>query len=51
VVKIVYGDFAAIISGDIEQDGELDILNSGMNVPAQILELGQHGSRTSSCMG
>ena len=42
------GDFAAIISGDIEQKGELEILNSGMNVSSQVLELGHHGSRTSS---
>jgi len=48
VVRIVYGDFAAIISGDSEQKGELEILDSGLDVSAQVLELGQHGSRTSS---
>ncbi len=48
VVRIVYGDFAAIISGDIEQAGELEILASGMDVSAQVLELGHHGSNTSS---
>ncbi len=48
VVRIVYGDFAAIISGDIEQKGELEILSSGIDVSAQVLELGHHGSRTSS---
>jgi competence protein ComEC len=48
VVRIVYGDFAAIISGDIEQAGELEILASGIDVSAQVLELGHHGSRTSS---
>ena len=48
VVRIVYGEFAAIISGDIEQKGELEILSSGIDVSAQVLELGHHGSRTSS---
>ena len=48
VVRIVYGDFAAIISGDIEQKGELEILSSGIDVSAQVLELGHHGSRSSS---
>ena len=40
VVRIVYGDFAAIISGDIEQEGELEILDSGLDVSAQVLGLG-----------
>jgi competence protein ComEC len=48
VVRVVYGDFAAIISGDIEKAGELEIVASGMDVSAQVLELGHHGSRTSS---
>ncbi|MFW6223151.1 MAG: ComEC/Rec2 family competence protein [Bacteroidota bacterium] len=48
VIRIVYGDFAAIISGDIERNGELEILASGIDVSAQVLELGHHGSRTSS---
>jgi len=48
VVRIVYGDFAAIISGDIERDSELEILASGIDVSAQVLELGHHGSSTSS---
>ncbi len=37
VVRIVYGEFAAIISGDIEREGELDILNSGVEVSAKVL--------------
>ena len=48
VARIVYGDFAVIISGDIEQNKELEILESGVDVSAQILELGHHGSSTSS---
>jgi len=48
VIRIVYGDFAAIISGDIEKNGEFEILNSNINVSAQVLELGHHGSKTSS---
>jgi len=47
VVRIVYGDFAAVISGDIEREGELEMLASGVDVSAQVLELGHHGSRTS----
>lgn len=48
MVRVVYGEFKSLITGDIERRGELDILDSGMEVNAQILELGHHGSRTSS---
>lgn len=48
VARVVYGDFAVIITGDIEQDKELEIINSEVNVAAQVLELGHHGSHTST---
>ncbi|MFP4284166.1 MAG: ComEC/Rec2 family competence protein [Desulfovermiculus sp.] len=47
-VRVVYQDFAAIISGDLEKAGELDIINAGFVLRSQVLELGHHGSRTST---
>ena len=48
VVRVSEGGCSAVITGDIETDGELGILRSGMEVDADVLELGHHGSRTST---
>lgn len=47
-VRVVYQDFAAVITGDLERASELDIIEAGLELNAQILELGHHGSRTST---
>lgn len=47
-LRITYGDFAAVITGDLEHQGELEVLDSGVEVGAHVLELGHHGSRTST---
>lgn len=48
VTKITYKDFSAIITGDAEKQAELDMIEEGHNLKANILRLGHHGSNTSS---
>lgn len=48
VNKIVYGEVSVICMGDAEAISEKEILNNGLNVQAQIIKLGHHGSNTSS---
>lgn len=48
VIRAVYGDVAFMFTGDAEIKTEKSILASGLPVQAQILQLGHHGSRTSS---
>ena len=48
VLRARYGEFAMILTGDIEHAGELDIVRSGQDVRANVLQLGHHGSRTST---
>ncbi|WP_231901933.1 MBL fold metallo-hydrolase [Halorhodospira halochloris] len=48
VVRIERGPCAAIITGDIETAGEREIIRGGLDLDADLLELGHHGSRTSS---
>lgn len=48
VNKIVYGEVSVICMGDAETISEREILNNGLNVQAQIIKLGHHGSNTSN---
>lgn len=48
VTKIVYGNVKTICMGDAEKLLEDEILKSGLNVEAQIIKVGHHGSNTSS---
>ncbi|WP_049751496.1 MBL fold metallo-hydrolase [Halorhodospira halophila] len=48
VIRLDYGACSAIITGDIEGSGERAILRAGVNVSADVLELGHHGSRSST---
>ncbi|SEN54821.1 Metal-dependent hydrolase, beta-lactamase superfamily II [Mesobacillus persicus] len=47
-LKITYGDVRFIFTGDASTDDELKMLQSGFNVEADILQLGHHGSSTST---
>jgi competence protein ComEC len=46
--RISYGDTAVILTGDLDTESELEILQTQQNLQAQILKLGHHGSRTST---
>ncbi len=48
VTKIDYMDNSFIIAGDAEESSELDMINNGMNLKADVLRIAHHGGRTSS---
>jgi competence protein ComEC len=48
VVKLTYGSISILFTGDIEQEAERFLLQSGRNLRATILKVPHHGSRTSS---
>lgn len=48
VVRIDYGPCSAMVTGDIEHQGEAEILRTDLDIDADLLELGHHGSSTSS---
>lgn len=47
-VRFTYGDIGFDIMGDMEHKAESALLKSGLEVRAQVMALGHHGSRTSS---
>lgn len=51
VGRLVFGDFAMMLTGDIEKEGEAFILSrksNKNNLKCQVLKVGHHGSKTSS---
>ena len=47
-VRVRFGDFAAVYTGDAEVEHELMMIDRHDEIRAQVLQLGHHGSRTSS---
>lgn len=48
VLKVSYGERAFLLMGDAEKLSEEEILKSGMDVKADIIKIGHHGSSSSS---
>ncbi len=48
VMKVVYKDIELLLTGDAEEAEEKELLASGVNIEADILKAGHHGSETSS---
>lgn len=48
LLKLRYGDFSAIFTGDLGTQEEKSIISAGMDVDSDILKLGHHGSKYSS---
>jgi beta-lactamase superfamily II metal-dependent hydrolase len=48
VLKMTYGSVSFMFIGDANADAESHIANSESNLPADILNVGHHGSATSS---
>lgn len=48
VNRLVYGDTAMLLTGDLEIEGEEELLASNQDISAQVLKAGHHGSATSS---
>jgi competence protein ComEC len=47
-VRITFGDFAAVYTGDAEAPHESEMISRGHELSAQVLQLGHHGSSTST---
>jgi competence protein ComEC len=48
VLRITYGSRSFLLTGDMERGIESKLLASGVNLHADVLKVGHHGSRTSS---
>jgi competence protein ComEC len=48
VLRVVFGDTAFLLAGDLEAAGERALLAGGRSIGAQVVKVPHHGSRTSS---
>ncbi len=48
VLRVDYGSTSFLLTGDMEADAERDLVNSGANLKADVLQVGHHGSSTST---
>ena len=48
VLRIEYGELAFLFTGDMEGEAELELVNSGVNLKADVIKVGHHGSYSSS---
>lgn len=48
VIKIVYGETSFLFTGDAEEYAEEEMIKSGLDLSADVLKVGHHGSRSSS---
>lgn len=51
VVRIDYGEISFLFTGDAEIESEYDMLETGLNLNADVLKAGHHGSDTSTSEG
>lgn len=47
-IKLTYGEHRFLLTGDAEHSAEERMINTGINLDADVLHLGHHGSRTST---
>ncbi len=48
VLRLSYGHFCALLTGDIEAEAEARLLRDGALAPCQVLKVAHHGSQTST---
>lgn len=48
VVKVTFKNKSFLFTGDAEKEAESDMINSGVNLSADVLKVGHHGSKTST---
>ena len=48
VLRLDYGSPSFLLTGDMEADAERDLVNTGANLKADVLQVGHHGSSTST---
>ena len=49
VAKVTHGENSFLFTGDAESDEEREIFGAGVDLDADVLKMGHHGSNTSSC--
>ncbi|MBE6777807.1 MAG: MBL fold metallo-hydrolase [Ruminococcaceae bacterium] len=49
VARVDYGKHRFLFTGDAEEAAEMDILQTGADLKADVLKVGHHGSRTGTC--
>lgn len=47
-IRLQYGEISFLFTGDSEEEAESEMLSSGANLKADILQVGHHGSKTST---
>ena len=47
-IRLVYGEFSALLTGDAEKEAEREMLQSGLPLQSLVYKVGHHGSNTSS---
>lgn len=50
-ILLKHGDKIFVFTGDAEEDAEHDILDNHINIAADVLQVGHHGSKSSSTVG
>lgn len=48
VIMVQYGENRFLLTGDMEREAELDLINSGADLKADVLKVGHHGSYSST---
>lgn len=48
VFQVTYGEFSLLLTGDLEEEGEEELLNENGIGRCQVLKVGHHGSKTST---
>lgn len=48
VAKLIYRETNFLFMGDLEEEGELELIKSSFDISAQVIKIGHHGSSTSS---
>lgn len=50
VLRMVFGDFSALFTGDLDTEGELAMMSGRVLEKTKVLKVGHHGSKTSSSL-
>lgn len=51
VLRLRFGQHAFLLAGDLEAEAEHALLRAGIDIEADVLKVGHHGSRTSTTQG
>ncbi len=51
VIRLDYGETSFLFTGDLEREGEDELVSSGLPLKADVLKIGHHGSANSTSLG